>query len=94
MGSFLLFRSAAVVSVTIKNGGLEPYRPDVYGECITITRHFTLTGSTSYKIKNESGKTVSTTHDKLLAILENYLIDVDNPMNILTQGMYIADDYG
>lgn len=87
-----LFESAAEVSVTIKNGGLEPYRPEVYGESITVTRHFTQTGSTSYKIKNKLGKTVTNTRDELSAILDHYLIDVDNPMNILTQGIYIDAD--
>jgi chromosome segregation ATPase len=88
-----VFESAAEVSVTIKNGGLEPYRPEVYGESITVTRHFTQAGNASYKIKNKLGRTVSTTRDELSAILDHYLIDVDNPMNILTQGTYIDDDY-
>lgn len=77
---------AAEVSITIKNGGHEPYRPEVYGESITVARHFTQSGSTSYKIKNEANRTVCSTREELSAILDHFSIDVDNPMNILTQG--------
>ena len=88
-----VLKSAAEVSVTIKNAGMEPYRPEVYGDSITVTRHFTQAGNASYKIKNKLGRTVSTTRDELSAILDHYLIDVDNPMNILTQGAYVDADY-
>lgn len=75
------------MSVTLKNGGHEPFRPDIYGESITVVRYFTQTGNTSYKIKSKEGKTVSTTREELSAILDHFSIDVDNPMNILTQGI-------
>lgn len=79
--------NAAEVSVTIKNGGNEPYRPDAYGNAITVTRAFTQAGSSSYKLKNTQGRTVSTSRTELSAILDHYQIDVDNPMNILTQDL-------
>ncbi|KAG8834848.1 Structural maintenance of chromosomes protein 6 [Serendipita sp. 399] len=79
--------SAAEVTVTIKNGGQEPYSPEKYGAAIKVTRHFTQTGATTYKIKAANGKTVSTQRAELAAILDHYQIDVDNPMNILTQDL-------
>ncbi|KAG8840124.1 Structural maintenance of chromosomes protein 6, partial [Serendipita sp. 405] len=79
--------SASEVTVTIKNEGQEPYCPEKYGTAIKVTRHFTQAGSTSYKIKGASGKIVSTQRGELSAILDHYQIDVDNPMNILTQDL-------
>jgi len=81
---------AAEVTLTLKNGGHEPFKPEQYGNSIIITRSFTQNGSSSYKIKNHNAKTVSTKRDELSAILDHFLIDVDNPMNILTQGELIA----
>lgn len=79
--------TAAEVTLTLKNGGHEPFKPNEYGNSIIITRHFTQNGSSSYKLKNQHGKTVSTKREELSAILDHFLIDVDNPMNILTQDL-------
>jgi chromosome segregation ATPase len=78
---------AAEVSITLTNGGHEPFRPMDYGDEIIITRHFTENGSSSYRIKSKTKKIVSTSRAELDAILDHFSIDVDNPMNILTQGM-------
>lgn len=75
----------AEVSITLKNGGHEPYKSRTYGDGITITRRFQENGG-SYKIKNADGKTVSTTKAELDAITDHFGVDVDNPMSILTQG--------
>jgi chromosome segregation ATPase len=82
--------SAAEVTITLKNCGHEAFRPDEYGNTITITRSFTQNGSSSYKIKNQHGRLVSNKRDELSAILDHFMIDVDNPMNILTQGEIIS----
>lgn len=82
-----MFRvSTAEVTVGIKNQGDEAYRPDVYGERIFITRRFSKDGSSNYKIKSSDGKTVSTKREELTAICDHMNIQVDNPMNVLTQG--------
>lgn len=52
-----------------------------------ITRRFTKEGSSSYKIKSKDGRVVSTKREELSAICDHMNIQVDNPMNILTQGM-------
>lgn len=72
--------------MVIKNEGDEAYRPDVYGKSIVITRHFTKSGSSGYKIKSKDGKTISTKKEELASICDHMNIQVDNPMNVLTQG--------
>ncbi|EJD06049.1 P-loop containing nucleoside triphosphate hydrolase protein [Fomitiporia mediterranea MF3/22] len=73
------------VTITLKNEGEDAYRPDVYGKSITIIRNFTKAGSTGYKIKSRDGKTVSTKREELAKICDHMNIQVDNPMNVLTQ---------
>lgn len=83
----------AEVSITLKNGGHEPYKSKTYGDGITITRRFQENGG-SYKIKNADGKVVSTAKGELDAITDHFGIDVDNPMNILTQGKALRIPFG
>lgn len=78
--------SVAEVTVVLKNQGEEAYRPKDYGRSIVITRRFTKEGASSYKIKSRDGKVVSTKREELQAICDHMNIQVDNPMNILTQG--------
>ena len=78
--------SAAEVTIHLKNQGEEAYKHDLYGDSIVITRHFTREGSTSYKIKSKDGKLVSTKREELSSICDHMNIQVDNPMNVLTQG--------
>lgn len=86
-------RSAAEVSVTLKNEGDEAYRPELFGSSITITRRFTKQGSSSFKIRNHKGATVGTKRADLDAIIDCVGIQVDNPLNILTQGMNSTSCY-
>ena len=51
-----------------------------------ITRKFTKEGSSSWKIKSKDGRVISTKRDELSAICDHMNIQVDNPMNVLTQG--------
>ena len=78
--------SQAEVTVTLKNQGEEAYRPKDYGKSIVITRRFGKDGSSSYKIKSKDGKIISNSRQELQAICDHMNIQVDNPMNILTQG--------
>ncbi|RPA76093.1 P-loop containing nucleoside triphosphate hydrolase protein [Ascobolus immersus RN42] len=68
----------------IKNKG-EGFQPKVYGDMIIIERSFTKDGSSGYKLKAESGKIISTKKETLDEITDFFQIQVDNPMNILTQ---------
>ena len=79
---------AAEVSVSIKNRGEEAYQPHLYGKSIIVTRRFNKDGASTWKIKNSEGKVVSTKRDELSHICDHMNIQVDNPMNVLTQGTH------
>ena len=80
----------AEVSITIMNEGEDAYKPDVYGKSIMITRRFTKDGSSNYKIKNKEDKVISNKKEELSAICDHMNIQVDNPLNVLTQGMFFS----
>ncbi|KII86908.1 hypothetical protein PLICRDRAFT_164325 [Plicaturopsis crispa FD-325 SS-3] len=73
------------VTISLKNQGDEAFKPKEYGKSIVITRRFTKEGSSSWKIKSREGKVISTKKDELAAICDHMNIQVDNPMNVLTQ---------
>ncbi|KAG0073128.1 Structural maintenance of chromosomes protein 6 [Linnemannia elongata] len=73
------------VRLQLRNRGNDGYKPDVYGESIIIERRISLDGGSSYRIKNAKGKTISTKRDDLAAILDHMNIQVDNPINVLSQ---------
>ena len=58
-----------------------------------ITRRFTKEGSSSWKIKSKEGRVISTKKDELSAICDHMNIQVDNPMNVLTQGNSVIRIY-
>ncbi|ELU03571.1 hypothetical protein CAPTEDRAFT_218959 [Capitella teleta] len=76
---------SAEVSVTLSNRGEEAFKPDSYGKSITVERRITSEGSSSYKIKNAQGQVVSNKREELDNILDQFYIQVDNPVSILTQ---------
>ncbi|OCH91917.1 P-loop containing nucleoside triphosphate hydrolase protein [Obba rivulosa] len=78
-------QSVSEVTVVLKNQGEEAYRPQDYGKSIVITRKFTKDGSSSYRIKSKDGKLISQKREELSKICDHMNIQVDNPMNILTQ---------
>ncbi|KAF2500398.1 putative DNA repair protein Rad18 [Lophium mytilinum] len=80
-------RDAALLSVRIKNQGSAAYKPEIYGKSIIVERQFSKTGSNGYKIKNANDKTVSTKKADLDDILDAFCLQLDNPMNVLTQDM-------
>ncbi|CAG8456372.1 2856_t:CDS:10 [Racocetra fulgida] len=65
--------------------GADAYRHDIYGDSIIIERRISRDGSNGYKIKTSGGKVVSGKRDELNAILDHMAIQVDNPMNVLSQ---------
>ncbi|XP_054728409.1 structural maintenance of chromosomes protein 6 [Anastrepha obliqua] len=72
------------VEITISNEGPEAFRPEVYGDQITIVRSITQTAS-NYKIKNASGRIISEKFDELKRIMEIHNIQVDNPAFVMNQ---------
>lgn len=77
---------AAQVTVQLKNKGEDAYKPREYGDSIVIQRKFTKEGNTIWKIMSKAGKVISSKKEEVSAICDHMNIQVDNPMNVLTQG--------
>lgn len=73
------------VKLQLRNRGLDAYKPEVYGDSIIIERRISRDGGSSYKIKSAKGKTISTKREELAAMCDHMNIQVDNPMNVLSQ---------
>ncbi|XP_063170876.1 structural maintenance of chromosomes protein 6 [Candoia aspera] len=80
-------QSSADVSVTLRNQGEDAFKPEQYGNSITINQHITLEGHRSYKLKSSAGVLISSKKEELTAILDHFNIQVDNPVSVLTQEM-------
>jgi chromosome segregation ATPase len=77
----------ATLSVKIKNQGDNAYQPDIYGKSIVVERIFSRAGTSGFKLKNEHGKIISSKKSDLEDILDALALQMDNPMNVLTQDM-------
>ncbi|KUI58217.1 Structural maintenance of chromosomes protein 6 [Cytospora mali] len=71
--------------VKIKNQGYDAYQHDLYGDSIIIERHFTTRGGSGFFLKSETGNTISKKKAEVDDIVEYYCLQVDNPLNILSQ---------
>ncbi|KAL8681292.1 MAG: hypothetical protein Q9186_002603 [Xanthomendoza sp. 1 TL-2023] len=78
---------SAVLSVKIKNKGDSAYQSEVYGDSIVVERHFTRSGTSNFKVKSVSGRLISTRKADLEEICDYFALQIDNPMNVLTQDM-------
>lgn len=85
MQQALTDRSSAQLTVKLKNQGSTAYRHDIYGDSIIIERHFSLSGTSGFKIKNSSGRIITTKRAELDEITDFYNLQIDNPVNVLTQ---------
>lgn len=75
----------AELSVTIKNEGDDAYKPDIYGSKIVVERKIGRDGSSQYKLMNEFHKLVSNKKSELDNIIEQFNIQVENPVCFLNQ---------
>ncbi|RDW87203.1 DNA repair protein SMC6 [Aspergillus mulundensis] len=80
-------KDSATIIVRIKNQGDGAYLPDDYGKSIIVERHFSKNGTSSFKIKSENGRIVSTKRVELDAIIDYFTLQFENPMNVLSQDM-------
>ncbi|XP_038174634.1 structural maintenance of chromosomes protein 6 isoform X2 [Arvicola amphibius] len=80
-------QNSADISITLRNRGDDAFRANVYGDSIVVQQHISVDGSRSYKLKSEKGTVVSTKKEELIAILDHFNIQVDNPVSVLTQEM-------
>ncbi|XP_034058633.1 structural maintenance of chromosomes protein 6-like [Gymnodraco acuticeps] len=79
--------SSADVSITLRNKGRDAFKSEVYGPAITVDLRITREGLRTYKLRSKSGQIVSTKKEELLSILDNFNIQVNNPVSVLTQEM-------
>ncbi|KAJ9359506.1 DNA repair protein [Paecilomyces variotii] len=80
-------KESATIIVRIKNQGDGAYMPQEYGKSIIVERHFTRSGTSGFKLKSDSGRIVSTKKIELDAITDFFNLQIDNPMNVLSQDM-------
>ncbi|ELW71999.1 Structural maintenance of chromosomes protein 6 [Tupaia chinensis] len=80
-------QNSADISITLRNRGDDAFRANVYGDSIIVQQHISMDGSRSYKLKSQAGSVVSTKKEELIAILDHFNIQVDNPVSVLTQEM-------
>lgn len=75
----------ASLVVKIKNQGSDAYKPDLFGESIIVERNFNRAGSSGFKLKSATGRVVSTKKSDVDDVVEYYCLQVDNPLNVLSQ---------
>ncbi|OCL01941.1 putative DNA repair protein Rad18 [Glonium stellatum] len=80
-------RESAMLSVQLKNQGSSAYKPEIYGKSIIVERHFSKSGASGFKIKNAKDKIISIRKSDLEDITDAFALQLDNPMNVLTQDM-------
>lgn len=77
---------SAVIEVTLANNGIDSYEHDVYGDEIIVVRTINgNSGASSYKLKNQHGRIVSTSRQDLVKLSLCLNIQVENPVLILNQ---------
>lgn len=77
--------NSGYVDIVLYNQGVSAYKREVYGNLIRIQRNLNASGSSTYKIKTESGKMVSKSAKEVLNIVTYLGIQVENPICILNQ---------
>lgn len=78
-------REKSKLIVKIKNKGRDAYQHEIYGDTILVERHFSRAGSSGFYVKSETGRTISTKKRDVDEIVEYYCLQVDNPLNVLSQ---------
>ncbi|KAK6188575.1 hypothetical protein SNE40_004723 [Patella caerulea] len=75
----------AEIEVKLRNRGLDAYKPDLYGDSILVQRKLFAEGGSRYELRSKEGKLVSDKREELAHILDQFNIQVDNPVAILNQ---------
>ncbi|KAJ2976286.1 hypothetical protein NUW58_g8124 [Xylaria curta] len=75
----------ASLIVRLKNQGEDAYKADLYGDSIICERWFTKGGYSGFKVKSATGRIISTKKAEVDDIVEWYCLQVDNPLNVLSQ---------
>lgn len=75
----------ASITVRIRNRGDGAYLPELYGDTILVERHFSRSGTSGFKLKNNRNNIVSPKKADLDEICDHFALQIDNPMNVLSQ---------
>ena len=78
---------SSTLGVKIKNTSDSAYQHKVYGDSIIVERHISRSGASNYKIKSAAGQIISSRKADLEEICDYFALQIDNPMNVLTQDM-------
>ncbi|XP_043830639.1 structural maintenance of chromosomes protein 6-like [Dromiciops gliroides] len=78
---------SATISIILRNRGHNAFKSEVYGASIIIQQSISISGSASYKLKDQAGNLISSKKVELMAIVDHFNIQVDNPACILPQEM-------
>ncbi|CAN8104975.1 unnamed protein product [Discula destructiva] len=73
------------VSVKIRNRGDDAFQPDIYGDTITVERRFKMNGAGGFKTFSAAGALISDKKQEVTDISEYFCLQVDNPLNVLSQ---------
>jgi len=73
------------VAVSLRNEGPDAYRPEEYGELITVERTITQSSSGMRLLNGRTGAVVSTARGELERILDQFNIEVGNPCAVMQQ---------
>ncbi|XP_071963420.1 structural maintenance of chromosomes protein 6-like [Antedon mediterranea] len=76
-------KSYAEITIKIINRGTDAFKHDLYGNSVTVIRRINQDGQSFYKLKSEKGAVVSTKKEKLTHLLDQFNIQVDNPVSNL-----------
>lgn len=77
---------SSTIAVKLKNGP-GGYQTEVYGESIIVERNFSIAGASGFKLKSANGRIISTKKGELDQICDYFALQIDNPMNVLSQDM-------
>ncbi|KAI1333465.1 P-loop containing nucleoside triphosphate hydrolase protein [Xylariaceae sp. FL0016] len=75
----------AILTIKIKNEGEDAYKPDLFGDSIICERWFTRSGASGFKLKSSANRIISTKKMDVDDVVEYYCLQVDNPLNVLSQ---------
>ncbi|XP_048256019.1 structural maintenance of chromosomes protein 6-like isoform X1 [Haliotis rufescens] len=78
-------KSTGEVQIKLRNRGPDAFRHEMYGDSITVQRKFTSEGSSKYQLLSKTGVMVSDKREELFHLLDQFNIQVDNPVAILNQ---------
>ncbi len=79
--------SRAKITLTLLNCGADAYLPEVYGDEIVIERTIMREGASTWKTRGKlhGNKEIAKSRDEINEITRHMLIQIDNPLTVLTQ---------